>query len=154
MADRVKKNLCMFLRFFPLGFFYKIFTGTSTDALLVVKRKSIAQRKNWVLGAWVTHNERDGETANPNKKRQLSAEVFDNIMFHSKRVALPWGDKWEKMLPPWPRNFTVVRTIMKKTSPRGLSSYGTGFFLPAIPPTRLFSVLLLARRWHGWSKRR
>ena len=43
---------------------------------------------------------------------------------------------------------------MKKTSPRGLSNYGTGFFLPAIPPTRLFSVSLLARRWHGWSKRR
>ena len=42
MADRVKKNLCMFLRFFPLGFFYKIFTGTITDALLVVNKKSIA----------------------------------------------------------------------------------------------------------------
>ena len=45
MADRVKKNLCMFLRFFPLGFFYKIFTGTSTDALLVVKKKVLLNVK-------------------------------------------------------------------------------------------------------------
>ena len=50
MADRVK-NLCKFLRFFPSGFFYKISTGTSTDALLVVKKKSIAQRKICVLEA-------------------------------------------------------------------------------------------------------
>ena len=136
----------MFLQFFPLGFFYKTFTGTSTDALLVVKKKSIAQSKICVLGAWVTHSERDGETVNPNKKRQLSAEVFDNIMFHSKRVALPWGDKWEKMLPPWPRNFTVVRTIMKKTSPRGLSTVAMvqGFFCQRYHR----HVCFLFRCWH------
>ena len=45
MADRVKKNLCMFLRFFPSGFFYKIFTVTSTDALLVVKKKVLLNVK-------------------------------------------------------------------------------------------------------------
>ena len=150
----LKKTYACFCGFFHWVLFTKYLQVLVRTLCLHSKKKVLLNVKFafWEF-EWHTAN----ETAKP-RNRTRKDNFRPNFLIISCFTASGWpypGEISEKKCYHRDREILQLSGLSwKKTSPRDLSGYGTGFFLPAIPPTRLFSISLLARRWHGWSKRR
>ena len=150
-ATELKKTYACFCGFFHWVLFTKYLQVLSTDALLVVKKKVLLNVKFafWEL-EWPTAN----ETAKP-RNRTGKDNFRPNFLIISCFTASGWpypGEISEKKCYHRDREILQLSGLSWKKRRLAVSvAMVQGFFCQRY---HRLSVSLLARRWHGWSKRR